>query len=508
MSTQEAKGHLTEEVKQGANPEALNDAALHSEDLEEKGLDAEKARWYTDTVINAELADYAPVKGCMVIRPYGYALWENIRNALDDMIKETGHQNAYFPLFIPESFLKKEAQHVEGFAPELAVVTHGGNKKLEEPLIVRPTSETIINHMFAKWVQSWRDLPLLINQWANVVRWEMRTRLFLRTTEFLWQEGHTAHATEIEAEEEAKKMLECYRVLAEDWMALPVLTGEKTERERFAGAVRTYCIEAMMRDGKALQAGTSHFLGQNFAKAFDIKFQSQGGELEYVWQTSWGASTRLVGAVVLGHGDEKGLVLPPRIAPIQAVIVPIYKTDEEKATVVARCQEIETLLKEAKIRVHFDNRDNYTPGYKFNHWELRGVPLRLNIGPRDVANNVVEIARRDTMEKIRGVNQVSLVNEVSGLLTAVQKNIFDKALAFRKTNTIKVSSYAEFKEVLEKGNQFIECHWDGTSDDEGKIKEETKATIRAIPFDTQPIEGKCFYTGKPTTRRVVFARSY
>ncbi|MBU6452583.1 MAG: proline--tRNA ligase [Cyanobacteria bacterium REEB67] len=486
----------------------VNDAELHSEDLEEKGLDAEKARWYTDTVINAELADYAPVKGCMVIRPYGYALWENIRNALDEMIKETGHQNAYFPLLIPESFLKKEAQHVEGFAPELAVVTHGGNKKLDEPLIVRPTSETIINHMFAKWVQSWRDLPLLINQWANVVRWEMRTRLFLRTTEFLWQEGHTAHATEVEAEEEAKKMLECYRKLAEDWMALPVLTGEKTERERFAGAVRTYCIEAMMRDGKALQAGTSHFLGQNFARAFDIKFQSQAGELEYAWQTSWGVSTRLVGAVVLGHGDEKGLVLPPRIAPIQVVIVPIYKTDEEKALVVARCEEIKALLAAEKIRVEFDNRDNYTPGYKFNHWELRGVPLRLNIGPRDVANNVVEIARRDTMEKIRGVAQGGLVNEISGLLVAIQKNIFDKALAFRQTNTVKVSTYDEFKKVLEKGNVFIETHWDGSSDDEGKVKEETKATIRAVPFNFEPVEGKCMLTGRPTTRRVIFARSY
>jgi prolyl-tRNA synthetase len=486
----------------------VNDAELHSEDLEEKGLDAEKARWYTDTVINAELADYAPVKGCMVIRPYGYALWENIRNALDEMIKETGHQNAYFPLLIPESFLKKEAQHVEGFAPELAVVTHGGNKKLDEPLIVRPTSETIINHMFAKWVQSWRDLPLLINQWANVVRWEMRTRLFLRTTEFLWQEGHTAHATEVEAEEEAKKMLECYRKLAEDWMALPVLTGEKTERERFAGAVRTYCIEAMMRDGKALQAGTSHFLGQNFAKAFDIKFQSQAGELEYAWQTSWGVSTRLVGAVVLGHGDEKGLVLPPRIAPIQVVIVPIYKTDEEKALVVARCEEIKTLLAAEKIRVEFDNRDNYTPGYKFNHWELRGVPLRLNIGPRDVANNVVEIARRDTMEKIRGVAQVGLVNEISGLLIAIQKNIFDKALAFRQTNTVKVSTYDEFKKVLDKGNVFIETHWHGTSEEEGKVKEETKATIRAVPFNFEPVEGKCMLTGRPTTKRVIFARSY
>jgi prolyl-tRNA synthetase len=349
----------------------------------------------------------------------------------------------------------------------------------------------------------------LINQWANVVRWEMRTRLFLRTAEFLWQEGHTAHATEKEAEDEARTMLECYRVLAEEWLALPVWTGSKTDRERFAGAVRTYCIEAMMKDGKALQAGTSHFLGQTFAKAFDIKFQSQAGELEYAWQTSWGVSTRLIGAVVLGHGDDKGLVLPPRIAPIQVVIVPIYKTDEEKNTVLKSCNEIFSTLKEAGIRVHLDDRDNYTPGFKFNHWELRGVPLRLNIGPKDVANNVVEVARRDTAEKIRGVSQNGLANELSGLLSAIQKNIFEKALAFREKNTVRVESYDEFKAVLAKGNNgFIECHWDGSGDDEGKIKEETKATIRVIPFAWGPTPGKCMYTGRPTTQRVIFARSY
>jgi prolyl-tRNA synthetase len=496
-----AQKNVQEEVKQ-------NQYQGEDEEQDDKLFEGDRSRWYTDTVLNAELADYAPVKGCMVIRPYGYALWENIKDALDGMIKETGHQNAYFPLLIPESFMTKEAQHVEGFAPECAVVTHGGGKKLEEPLFIRPTSETIINFMFAKWVQSWRDLPLLINQWANVVRWEMRTRLFLRTAEFLWQEGHTAHATEIEAEEEARKMLEVYRSLAEDWLALPVITGEKTDRERFAGAVRTYCIEAMMRDGKALQAGTSHFLGQNFAKAFDIKFQSQAGELEYAWQTSWGVSTRLIGAVVLGHGDDKGLVLPPRIAPIQVVIVPIYKTDDEKALVLGRCNEIFAELKKAGIRVHLDDRDNCTPGFKFNHWELRGVPLRLNIGPRDVAGNVVEIARRDTSEKIRGVAQAGLVNELTGLLSAVQKNIFDKALAFRQSKTVKAASYDELKKILSESNVFVECHWDGSGDDEGKIKEETKATIRAIPFAFEPVQGTCMYTGRPTTRRVIFARSY
>lgn len=491
------------EVKENPDVTQMQDEGDEGQDENEKA----RAKWYTDTIRQSELADYAPVKGCMVIRPYGYALWEHIRDALDAMIKETGHQNAYFPLFIPESFLNKEKEHVEGFAPECAVVTHGGGKKLDEPLIVRPTSETIINYMFAKWVQSWRDLPILINQWANVVRWEMRTRLFLRTTEFLWQEGHTAHATEAEAEEEARKMLEVYRRLAEDWLALPVLTGEKTERERFAGAVRTYCIESMMRDGKALQSGTSHMLGQNFAKAFDIKFQSAEGGLEYAWQTSWGVSTRLIGAVVMGHGDEKGLVLPPKIAPIQVVIVPIYKTDEEKATVLECCKKIEGELA-SSMRVHLDNRDNLTPGFKFNHWEQKGVPLRLNIGPKDVANNVVEIARRDTGEKIRGVAQAALANELSGLLDAVQKNIFAKALEFRKKNTVEAATYDELKNHLKDKNVFVEVFWDGSNEDEGRIKDETKATIRAIPFDNVGTEGKCMLTGRPTKKRVIFARAY
>jgi prolyl-tRNA synthetase len=491
------------------NAGSVLDQALdnEAEDLELDEKEAERAKWYTRTIQEAELADYAPVKGCMVVRPYGYALWEQIQSALDSMIKATGHQNAYFPLLIPESFLKKEAQHVEGFAPECAVVTHGGGKKLDEPLIIRPTSETIINHMFSKWVQSWRDLPLLINQWANVVRWEMRTRLFLRTTEFLWQEGHTAHATSQEAEEEAKKMLEVYRTLAEDYMALPVLTGEKTERERFAGADRTYCIEALMRDGKALQAGTSHFLGQNFAKAFDIKFQSAEGNLEYAWQTSWGASTRLIGAIILGHGDEKGLILPPKLAPIQVVIVPIYKSDEEKANVLAYCNDIVGTLK-ATTRIHLDDRDNYTPGFKFNHWEQKGVPIRLNIGPKDVANNVVEIARRDTREKIRGISKESLPNEIAGLLVAVQKQIFANALAFRQANTHTASSYAEFQDVVSKKSGFVEVYWAGSKDDEGKIKDETKATIRCIPFDQKHQPGKCMYTGKETSVKAIFAKAY
>lgn len=475
----------------------------------EDGAD-DRSAWYTKTIIESELADYAPVKGCMVIRPYGYALWEHIQKALDKMIKDTGHQNAYFPLFIPESFLNKEKEHVEGFAPECAVVTHGGGKKLEEPYIVRPTSETIINHMFAKWVQSWRDLPILINQWANVVRWEMRTRLFLRTTEFLWQEGHTAHATAQEAEEEAMKMLECYRVLSEEWLALPVLTGEKTERERFAGAVRTYCIEAMMRDGKALQAGTSHYLGQNFAKAFEIQFQNAEGQLEFAYQTSWGASTRLVGAVVLGHGDDKGLILPPKIAPIQIVIVPIYKSDEERVNVLDYCKKLLGSLKE-DFRVHLDDRDNLTPGFKFNYWEQKGVPVRLNIGPKDVANNVVELARRDTGEKIRNLALASLSNELSGLMITIQKSIFNRALEFRTKNTVKVDTYEELKATLKDKNVFVEAFWDGTTEDEGKIKDETKATIRTIPFHKEghaKESGKCLYTGRETSRKVVFGRAY
>lgn len=480
---------------------------VNSEEEDRDDRESDRSKWYTDTILQAELADYAPVKGCMVIRPYGYALWEQIQTALDRMIKETGHSNAYFPLLIPESFMTKEKEHVEGFAPECAVVTHGGGKKLEEPLVIRPTSETIINHMFAKWVQSWRDLPILINQWANVVRWEMRTRLFLRTLEFLWQEGHTAHASEVEAEEEARKMLEVYRILAEDWLALPVLTGTKTERERFAGAVRTYCIEALMRDGKALQAGTSHFLGQNFAKAFEIQFQNRDGVLEHAWQTSWGVSTRLVGAIVLGHGDDKGLILPPKIAPIQVVIVPIYKTDAEKDTVTAKCREIETMLN-PHARVHFDARDNYTPGFKFNHWEQKGVPLRLNIGPKDVANNVVEIARRDSGEKIRNVSQSSLIEEVPALLATIQKAIFERALKFRADNTVSVSSYDEFKKVLAEKNVFVEAYWAGSSDDEGQVKDETKATIRCIPFAQSNSEGNCMLTGKPTNIKAIFARSY
>jgi len=476
------------------------------ESLEGDDKETDRSKWYTDTILQTELADYAPVKGCMVIRPYGYALWENIQKALDKMIKDTGHQNAYFPLFIPESFLNKEKEHVEGFAPECAVVTHGGGKKLEEPYIVRPTSETIINFMFAKWVQSWRDLPILCNQWANVVRWEMRTRLFLRTAEFLWQEGHTAHATKEEAEDEAKLMLEKYRELAEDWLALPVLTGLKTERERFAGAVDTYCIEAMMRDGKALQAGTSHFLGQNFAKAFEIQFQDKDGNLEFAWQTSWGVSTRLVGAIVLGHGDEKGLVLPPKIAPIQIVIVPIYKTDDEKKLVDEHARRIEKELKE-HFRVQYDDRDNLTPGFKFNHWEQKGVPVRINLGPKDIANEVVEIARRDTREKIRGVRQAGLVNELSGLLDQIQKQIFNNALEFRKKNTVRVKTYDEMKAVLEDKNVFVETFFDGSGDDEGRIKTETKATVRCIPFD-QSEEGECMLTGRKTNRKVIFARSY
>jgi prolyl-tRNA synthetase len=489
--------------------QVLEGQSLQEQDFEEQQDDkeGERARWYTNTILQSELADYAPVKGCMIIRPYGYALWENVQRALDKMIKDTGHQNAYFPVFIPESFLNKEKEHVEGFAPECAVVTHAGGKKLEEPLIVRPTSETIINHTFAKWVQSWRDLPILINQWANVVRWEMRTRLFLRTSEFLWQEGHTAHATADEAEEEAQKMLEVYRCLAEDHLALPVLTGEKTERERFAGAVRTYCIEAYMQDGKALQAGTSHFLGQNFAKAFEIKFQSAEGALEYAWQTSWGASTRLIGAIVLAHGDSKGLVLPPMVAPIQVVIVPIYKTDEEKSLVLNRCQELVNQLSPS-IRVHLDARDNYTPGFKFNHWELKGVPIRLNIGPRDVASNVVEVARRDTGEKIRNVSQNGLVNELNGLLTAVQQSMFNRALEMRQKNTFKASTYDEFKKLLTDRNCFIETFWAGTTADEAKVKDETKATIRVIPFDQPQEEGKCMLTGKPTKTKVIFGRAY
>ena len=465
----------------------------------------ESSKWYTKTIIQSELADYSPVKGCMVIRPYGYALWENIQRVLDKMIKDTGHQNAYFPLFIPESFLNKEKQHVEGFAPECAVVTHGGGKKLEEPLIVRPTSETIINHMFAKWVQSWRDLPLLINQWANVVRWELRTRMFLRTTEFLWQEGHTAHASEAEARHESLKMLDVYKTLAQDYLALPVLTGEKTENERFAGAVNTYAIEAIMRDGKALQAGTSHYLGQNFAKAFEIQFQNADGELEFAYQTSWGVSTRLIGAIILGHGDTKGLILPPKIAPIQVVIVPIYKNDSEKTIVLETCHNLIKNLKE-KIRIHLDDRDNYTPGFKFNHWEQRGIPLRLNIGPKDVANNCVEMVLRIDGQKIPKTPLADLENILIGYLEKEQQRLFDRALSYRQENTHTVKSIAELSELIAKSPCFIQAYWQGDSHNEQQIKQDTGATIRVL-MDSNVI-GKCILTGKETSKIAIFAKAY
>jgi prolyl-tRNA synthetase len=486
----------------------IKEKTMQAFDSNESDSEAESslAKWYTDTILQSQLADYAPVRGCMIIRPYGYALWENIQQALDRMIKDTGHQNAYFPVFIPESFLNKEKEHVEGFAPECAVVTHGGGKKLEEPLIIRPTSETIINHSFAKWVQSWRDLPILINQWANVVRWEMRTKLFMRTTEFLWQEGHTAHATEQEAQEEAKKMLQVYKILAEEYLAVPVIDGEKTARERFAGAVNTYSIEAHMQDGKALQAGTSHFLGQNFAKAFEIQFQNAQGNLEYAWQTSWGASTRLIGAIILSHGDKKGLILPPKVAPIQVVVVPIYKTDDEKTLVLNYCESMAAELK-GQLRIHIDARDNLTPGFKFNDWELKGVPLRINIGPRDVSSNVVEIVRRDSGEKIRNVARAALSAELMNLLQVIQKNLYNLALSARQKNTYSVKTYSELKSLLAEKNCFIEAFWAGSDEDEAKIKEETKATIRVIPFE-QPEAGPCFYTGKSGGKKIVLARAY
>ena len=465
------------------------------------------ARWYTDVVQKAELADYSPVKGCMVIRPYGFGLWENMRDGLDRRFKETGHVNAYFPMLIPESFMHREAEHVEGFSPELAVVTHGGGKKLDEPLVIRPTSETIIWDMYRKWIQSHRDLPLLINQWANVVRWEMRTRLFLRTTEFLWQEGHTAHATAEEAEEETLRMLDVYADFAETDMAVPVTKGLKTEQEKFAGAVRTYCIESLMGDRKALQCGTSHNLGQNFARAFDVTFQNEQGERELVWATSWGVSTRLVGAIVMAHGDDDGLVLPPRLAPIQTVIVPIYKTDEEKTATVAESHRVAGLLKDAGLRVHVDDRDNFKPGWKYAEWELKGVPLRLEIGPKDLEKRSVFTARRDVREKaplpVDGV-----AAGVAEKLETIQQAMFDRAVAFRAENTRRVDTWDEFKEVLEAEGGFLQAHWDGTDATETAIQEETKATIRCIPLDDDIEEGACVYSGKPSKRRVLFAKAY
>ncbi len=479
------------------------------------------SQWYNDLVIKADMAEYSAVRGCMVIKPYGFAIWEMMQAALDKMFKDTGHVNAYFPLFIPKSFFSKEAKHVEGFAKECAVVTHyrlkndenGGGivvdptAKLEEELIVRPTSETIIWDTYRNWVKSYRDLPLLINQWANVVRWEMRTRLFLRTTEFLWQEGHTAHATKIEAEEEAKRMLEVYADFAENFMAIPVLKGVKSENERFAGADNTFCIEALMQDGKALQAGTSHFLGQNFAKAFDVKFLSKENKLEYVWATSWGVSTRLMGALVMTHSDDNGLVLPPKLAPQQVVIVPIYKTDEQHEAVVTKGKEIKASLERVGIRVKIDDRDTYKPGYKFAEHELRGVPLRIAIGPKDLENNTVELARRDNLSK-EFTSMDGLSAKILDLLDEIQSNLYVKALKFREEKTTPVENWEEFKQVLENKGGFILAHWDGTPETEQKIKEETKATIRLIPLEQNDEQGSCVYTGLPSKGRVYFAKAY
>lgn len=478
------------------------------------------SQWYNDLVIKADLAENSAVRGCMVIKPYGYAIWEKMQAELDRMFKETGHVNAYFPLFIPKSFLSKEAAHVEGFAKECAVVTHYRLKnspdgkgvivdpeaKLEEELIVRPTSETIIWSTYKNWIQSYRDLPILCNQWANVVRWEMRTRLFLRTAEFLWQEGHTAHATENEAMEEAVKMMNVYAEFAEKFMAVPVLKGTKSANERFAGALETFCIEALMQDGKALQAGTSHFLGQNFAKAFDVTFVDKTNKQEYVWATSWGVSTRLMGALIMTHSDDNGLVLPPKLAPFQVVIVPIYKNDEQLAAISEKAGEILKALKALGISVKFDNNDTKKPGWKFAEYELKGVPVRLALGARDLENGTVEVARRDTLTK-ETVSLEGIEQYVAGLLEQIQENIYRKAFDYRTSVTREVNSYDEFKVEIEKGG-FLLCHWDGTSETEEKIKDDTKATIRCIPIDENAEAGVCMVTGKPSARRVVFARAY
>jgi prolyl-tRNA synthetase len=480
------------------------------------------AQWYNDLVLRGGLADYSAVRGCMVIKPYGFALWEHMRDNMDRMFKETGHVNAYFPLFVPRTFLEKEEGHAEGFAKECAVVTHYRLKanpdkkgelmvdpesKLEEELIIRPTSETVIWNAYRDWIQSYRDLPLLINQWANVVRWEMRTRLFLRTTEFLWQEGHTAHATAEEAVEETRKMLDVYADFVESYMALPVMKGVKTANERFAGAVDTYCIEALMQDGKALQAGTSHFLGQNFSKAFDVKFLNKENQQEYVWATSWGTSTRLVGALVMAHSDDQGLVLPPRIAPIQVVFVPIYKGDEQKAVIDMKVKGMMQKLKDIGIRVKYDDAENNRPGWKFAEWELKGVPVRVAIGPKDLENNVVEIARRDTKEK-QSVSMEAVEFYIQGLLLEIQQNMFDKAKTYRDAHITEVNSWDEFKKVLDGKGGFISAHWDGSPETEEKIKEETKATIRCIPLNNPQEAGTCVYSGKPSRERVLFALAY
>jgi prolyl-tRNA synthetase len=478
------------------------------------------SQWYIDVVRKAKLADYSPVRGCMVIRPNGYALWDNMKRALDDMFKATGHENMYFPLFIPQRFMAREAEHVEGFAKECAVVTHSRlttneegelipdpASELDESLIVRPTSETIIWNTFADWIQSYRDLPLLMNQWANVVRWEMRTRLFLRTMEFLWQEGHTAHATKEEAVEETRRMLDVYTRFAEEYMAMPVIRGVKTPSERFAGAVDTYCIEALMQDGRALQAGTSHFLGQNFARAFDCTFANQNNEEDYVWATSWGVSTRLIGGLIMTHSDDQGLVLPPKLARWHAVIVPIYFNDDQRTAVLEKAEQIEQQLKDAGLSIHLDDDDTQSPGWKFNEYELQGVPLRIAIGPRDLENDNVELARRDTQEK-NIVPQAGLTERVQNLLEEIQTTLYEQALAYRENHTTSVDSYDAFKDVLEEKGGFVLAHWDGTAETEARIKDETSATIRCIPIDREDEPGEDMLTGEPSDGRVIFAKAY
>ena len=480
------------------------------------------SKWYNELVVRADLAENSAVRGCMVIKPYGYAIWERMQSELDKMFKDSGHSNAYFPLFVPKSLFEAEEKNAEGFAKECAIVTHyrleddpqregklrvDPNAKLEEELIVRPTSEAIIWNTYKNWIQSYRDLPILLNQWANVVRWEMRTRLFLRTAEFLWQEGHTAHATKDEAIDETIQMNQIYAKFVEDFMGIPVIQGTKSESERFAGAIETYCIEALMQDGKALQAGTAHFLGQNFAKAFDVKFANKEGGLDYVWATSWGVSTRLMGALIMTHSDDRGLVLPPNLAPFQVVIVPIYKGDDQKIDVLNHAKKLYDDLYAEGVRVKLDDRDTHTPGYKFNDYELKGVPIRLGIGPKDIEKGIIELARRDNLTK-SFVSQDDLASHVNKLLSEIQSNLFDRALAFREKHTTVCDSYEDFKKVLQAKGGFISAHWDGTEETEMKIKQETKATIRCIPIDTKKEEGKCIYSGKPSAQRVLFAKAY
>ena len=467
------------------------------------------SQWYLDVISAGKLADYAPVKGCMVIRPSGFAIWEAMQARLDRMFKETGHVNAYFPLLIPKHFMEKEAEHVEGFSPECAVVTHGGGKELEEPLMIRPTSETVIGHMYSQWIQSYRDLPVLINQWCNVFRWEMRTRLFLRTFEFLWQEGHTAHETLEEAQEETMRMLEIYRRFQEEDLAIPVIPGLKTESEKFPGAIATYCIEAMMQDGKALQAGTSHNLGQNFAKAFDITFLDRKNEQSHAWTTSWGVSTRMIGGLIMTHGDDDGLIIPPRIAPVQVVIIPIFTNDSERAETKAFAESIAERLHSRldRLKVVIDHRDDLRPAEKFFHWLQQGIPVRIEVGPRDVAKQCGMVARRDVREK-ESVELESITAHVCDLLEKIQENLFQRALEFREQNTRRAKNYEEFCEIMKKEGGFVMAHWNGSPEVEAKIKGDTKATIRCIPLDSEPVPGKCMVTGEPSEREVVFAVAY